>query len=71
MWYNILIKGVKYMSFGIHYSDMCTVKQLETKEVTKEDIKIDEELIDECIKNCDALIESIEKFKKHIEKYKK
>ena len=59
------------MSFGIHYSDMCTVKQLETKEVTKEDIKIDEELIDECIKNCDALIESIEKFKKHIEKYKK
>lgn len=59
------------MSFGIHYSDMCKIKQLGIEETIKEDIKIDEELIDECIKNCDALIESVEKFKKHIEKYKK
>lgn len=55
----------------VEYKEMCTIKQLGKEETIKEDIKIDEELIDECINNCDALIESIEKFKKHIEKYKK
>ena len=59
------------MGLAIEYKDMCKIKQLGQEEIIKEDIKIDEELIDECIKNCDALIESIEKFKKHIEKYKK
>ena len=59
------------MGLAIEYKDMCSVKQLDIDETIKEDIKIDEELIDECIKNCDALIESIEKFKAHIEKYKK
>ena len=59
------------MGLAIEYKDMCKIKQLGKEETIKEDIKIDEELIDECIKNCDALIESIEKFKKHIEKYKK
>lgn len=59
------------MGLAIEYKDMCNIKQLGIEETIKEDIKIDEELIDKCIKNCDALIESIEKFKKHIEKYKK
>ena len=59
------------MGLAIEYKDMCKVKQLGIDETIKEDIKIDKELIDECIKNCDALIESIEKFKKYIEKYKK
>ena len=59
------------MGLAIEYKDMCSVKQLGKEEMIKEDIKIDEELIDECIKNCDALIDSIEKFKKHIETYKK
>ena len=59
------------MGLAIEYKDMCKIKQLDIKETIKEDIKLNEELIDECIKNCDALIESIEKFKKHIETYKK
>ena len=59
------------MGLAIEYKDMCKVKQLGIEENIKEDIKVDEALIDECINNCDALIESIEKFKKHIETYKK
>lgn len=59
------------MGLAIEYKDMCKVKQLGIEENIKEAIKIDEELIDECIKSCDALIDSVEKFKAHIEKYKK
>lgn len=59
------------MGLAIEYKDMCNIKQLGIEETIKEDIKIDEEFIDECIKNCDALIDSVEKFKAHIEKYKK
>ena len=59
------------MGLAIEYKDMCKVKQLGIEETIKEDIDINEELIDECIKSCDALIDSVEKFKAHIEKYKK
>ena len=59
------------MGLAIEYKDMCKVKQLDIEETIKEDIKLNEELIDECIKSCDALIGSVEKFKAHIEKYKK
>ena len=59
------------MGLAIEYKDMCKIKQLGIEETIKEDIKIDEEFIDECIKNCDALIESIEKFKAYIEQYKR
>lgn len=59
------------MGLAIEYKDMCKIKQLGKEKTIKEDIKLNEELIDECIKSCDALIDSVEKFKAHIEKYKK
>ena len=46
----------------IEYKDMCTVKQ-----GTINKAKSGNELIEECIKNCDELIKSIENFKVYLE----